>query len=106
MLRVRTEPDCPEDNLRELTCDSNPNCGIARERNKKRERENFPQKSSNLKCNLDCSQNKGLSEHQRRASQLQTSPSLDQRQRGRLVTARARRKGAILAPDTASSIKL
>ena len=50
MLRVRTKPECPEDNLRELTLDSNPNCGIAREREKKkkkkkkreRERENFP----------------------------------------------------------------
>ena len=40
MLRVRTKPECPEDNLRELTLDSNPNCGIAREREKKeRERE-------------------------------------------------------------------
>ena len=35
MLRVRTEPECPEDNLRELTRDSTPNCGIARERDKK-----------------------------------------------------------------------
>ena len=41
MLRVRTGPECPEDNLRELTRESNPNCGIARERGgkKKRERE-------------------------------------------------------------------
>ena len=36
MLRVRTRPECPEDNLRELMWDSNPNCGIARERKKKR----------------------------------------------------------------------
>ena len=34
MLRVRTGPECPEDNLRELMWDSNPNCGIARERGK------------------------------------------------------------------------
>ena len=40
MLRVRNRPECPEDNLRELTQDSNPNCGIARERGGgKRERE-------------------------------------------------------------------
>ena len=40
LLRVRTWPECPEGNLRELTRDSNPNCGIAREREKKkRERE-------------------------------------------------------------------
>ena len=51
MLRVRTRPECPEENLRELTWDSNPNCRIARERTKgkkkkKTERENFPAKSS------------------------------------------------------------
>ena len=52
LLRTRTRPECPEGNLRELTWDSNPNCGIARERGKKkekRERENFPKKSSNLR---------------------------------------------------------
>ena len=42
MLKVRTGPECPEDNLRELMWDSNPNCGIARER------ENFPVKVSNM----------------------------------------------------------
>ena len=36
MLRVRTGPECPEDNLKELTGDNNPNCGIARERRRKR----------------------------------------------------------------------
>ena len=35
LLRARTGPECPEDNLRELTRESNPNCGIARERGKK-----------------------------------------------------------------------
>ena len=39
LLRVRNGPICPEGNLRELTLDSNPNCGIAREREGKRERE-------------------------------------------------------------------
>ena len=29
LLRVRTGPECPEGNLRELTRDSNPDCGIA-----------------------------------------------------------------------------
>ena len=76
MLRVRTGPECPEDNLRELTWDSNPNCGIAREREKKkRERENIPTKSSNLRHRQVCSQNKGLSKYQRRASWLRTGPS-------------------------------
>ena len=78
MLRVRTGPECPEDNLRELRSDSNPNCGMARERGKKkkRERENFPMKSSNLRYCQAHSQNKGLSEYQRRASLLQTGPFL------------------------------
>ena len=69
-------------------------------------RENFPTKNSNLRHSLDCSQNKGLSEYQLRASHLQTGPSPCQRQRGRLVTARAGRQGAILAPEMASSTKL
>ena len=29
LLRVRTRPECPEANLRELTWDSKPDCGIA-----------------------------------------------------------------------------
>ena len=44
-------------------------------------------------------------EKKRRASQLQIGLSR-QRQRGRGVRARARRQGAILVPETASSIKL
>ena len=78
LLRVRTGPECPGDNLRELTWASNPNCGIAREREKKereRKRENFPAKNSNLRHYQACSQNKGLSEYQRRASWLRTRPS-------------------------------
>ena len=85
MLRVRTRPECPEDNLRELTWDSNPNCGIARERereNREREREqrereieNFLVKSSNLRHCQAPSQNKGLSQYQKRASWLWTGPS-------------------------------
>ena len=38
MLRVRTRPECPEDNLRELTC-SNPNRGIGRKEKKKKKKE-------------------------------------------------------------------
>ena len=45
------------------------------QREKKREREKFPAKGSNLMCNLALSQNKGLREHQRKASHLRTSPS-------------------------------
>ena len=29
LLRVRTRPEYPEDNLRELTCASKPDCGTA-----------------------------------------------------------------------------
>ena len=36
VLRVRTGPECPEDNLRELTQDKNPNCGISRGTNNKK----------------------------------------------------------------------
>ena len=39
MLRVKSGPECPEYNLRELTWDSNPNCGLTREREKKKKRE-------------------------------------------------------------------
>ena len=41
----------------------------------KRERENFPAKGSNLMCNLALSRNKGLREHQWKASHLHTGPS-------------------------------
>ena len=78
LLRVRTGPECPEGNLRELTGDRNPNCGIAREgggKRKEREEENFPTKSSNLRHCWARSQNKGLSEYQRRGSQQRTDPS-------------------------------
>ena len=83
VLRVRTEPECPENNLRELI-----------------ERENFPLKGSNSKPGLL----KEESKYQRRASQLHTGPSPGQRQRSRheTATARARRQRAapILAPGT------
>ena len=39
LLRVRTWTECPEDKLRELTGDINPNCGIARERERNKKRE-------------------------------------------------------------------
>ena len=52
-LRVKTGPECPEDNLRELTGDSNPDCGIDRERKTKiKKRENFPSKAQ-PKAQLD-----------------------------------------------------
>ena len=64
-LLVSTGPECPEDNLKELTWDSNTNCGITRERRKRererereKERENPSVKSSNLKHSLAGSQKK------------------------------------------------
>ena len=60
LLRVRTGPECPEGNLRELTSDSKPDPEIA-----------TPAKSPKLRHCQARSQNKGLS----RASQLWTSPS-------------------------------
>ena len=39
LLKVRTGPECPEGNLRELTGDSNPNWDSQREGKKKEERE-------------------------------------------------------------------
>ena len=46
MLRIRTQPEYHENNLGELTCDSNPNCGIARERGeKKKTQRTFPWKT-------------------------------------------------------------
>ena len=61
---------------------------------------------TSVRHSLACSENKELSEYQRRASQLWTGPSSHLRQRGRWATARAGRQGAISAPEMASSTKL
>ena len=45
LLRVRTGPECREGNLRELTWDSNPNCGITREREREKRERTFPRKA-------------------------------------------------------------
>ena len=77
LLRVRTGPECPEGNLRELTWDSSPICGRATESGeKKKERERkLPCEKPYPKALRARSQNKGLSKYQRRASWLRTSPS-------------------------------
>ena len=62
-------------------------------------------KSSNLRHSLAHSQNKGLSEYQRRTSQLQTGP-LPQLEAERQVGDSQSQKGAISAPEMASSTKL
>ena len=97
MIRVRTGPEFPEDNLRELTTQIVGYPG--REKTK-----NSPTKGSNLMHSLALSKNKGLIEYQSRASCLSSSPfPLTEAER---QTARARRQGAISAPEMASSTKL
>ena len=68
LLRVGTRLEFPEDNLRELTTQIVGYPG--REKTK-----NSPTKGSNLMHSLALSKNKGLSEYQRRATQLRTGPS-------------------------------
>ena len=60
LLRVRTGPECPEGNLRELTWASKPDFGIA----------TTHKASLNLRHRQACAQNKGLN----RDSWLQTIP--------------------------------
>ena len=73
LLRLRTSPECPKGNLRELTRDSNPKLW-----------DSYPVKSPNLRHRQACSQNKGLS----RASQLWTSPSPTGDRQGRAAIAK------------------
>ena len=60
LLRIRTEPECPEGNLSKLTWASKPDCGIATMR----------KASRNLRHHQANAQNKGLN----RDSWLQTIP--------------------------------
>ena len=87
LLKIRTGPECPEGNLRELTWNSRPDPGIV-----------TPAKSHKLRHRQAFSQSKGLS----RASQLQTGPSPA---RNREVRA-ARAEGGDCSPREASSTKL
>ena len=93
MLRERTAPECPDDNLRELMWDSNLNCGIAR----KEKQRNFPRKA--LTPNLAHSRNKGLSKYQRRASWLHTGPFPLPKGERQVNNSQSRRQGAISAPE-------
>ena len=93
LLRVRTRPECPENNLSELTWDINPDWGIAQREGEKNERGNSPAKSPNLRHRQARSQNKGLNN---RASRLQTGPFPHQRQAGKDSESQ---KGAIAAPE-------
>ena len=74
MLRVRTGPECPEDNLRELPEIAAQTVGWLERERKERERE-LSRKSSNLRHSQTCSQNKELNKHQRSVSWLRTGPS-------------------------------
>ena len=97
VLRVRTGPECPVDNLRELTWDSNPNCGIAREEKKR----TFPQKT-NTQPDLLTEQRTGQIPRQSYPAVYRLLPPPCQGQRGRHATARAKRQGAtpVSAPET------
>ena len=99
VLRVRTRPECPENYLRGLTWDSNPNCGIARE--KKR---TFLRKA--LMRRLACSQNKGLSKSKGElAGCVQAAPPAGGREAARSI--RAQGQGLLQSqPRPASSTKL
>ena len=65
LLRVRTGPECPEDNRGELLWVTNLKCGIPRER----EKINLPEHTASR------SQDKGSEQVQRRAHRLQTGPA-------------------------------
>ena len=86
LLRVRTGPESPEGNLRELTRDSNLDW------------DSCPEKSPNLRHQQPRSQNKGLS----RASWLWTGPSPTRDRQARA----ARAKGGNCGPREASYTKL
>ena len=74
VLSVRTRHECPENNLRELRWDSNPNLGITRETKQKTKQNK--QKKIFLGKLYPHTQKALLSEYQRRASRLPIGPSL------------------------------
>ena len=90
MLRVRTGPECPEDNRRELLSVTNLNCGIAKER----EKINRPEHT------VGRSQDKGTKQVQRRARRLWTGPALPE------AGGRGEGKGVGSAPRTAAPTAL
>ena len=102
MLRVRTESECPEDNLRELTWDSNPNCGIEREK-KKRE---FSRKRLWPNMQPGSLREQRVERIPKRASWLRTSPSPRRRQRGKHTNSQSQKTRGNLSSETASSTKL
>ena len=109
-LRVRTGFECPEDNLRELIWDSNPNSKIARETGNKQTNK----QKKKLSCERRALVTPGALTEQRIEQIIKESKPAayqalpPQRQKGRPVRARARRQGtaAISVPDTAFSMKL
>ena len=106
MLRVRTRPEWPEDNLWELSWDSNPNCGMAKEKQRERER-TFQQKAVTKGTAWPWPLREQRTERIPKENWLAAGrPLARQRQRGRHVTAVARRRGAISATEMASSTKL
>ena len=97
-LRVRTWTECPEDNLRELMWDSNPNPGMPERQEKKKKKKKKPL--------LQMEQR--IERYQRSISPLPYRTLPPQWQRGRCSTARATRQwaAAISSPETTSATKL
>ena len=93
-FRVRTWIECPEDNLRELMWDSNPNHGMPER----------PNKQTKLLLQME----QRIEWYQRSISPLPYRTLPPQWQRGRCSTARATRQGAaaISSPETTSTTKL
>ena len=108
VLRVSSSHGCPEDNVRELMWDYNPNHWITRERDKQTNKQTFPMKALNPPMTPGALTEKRIEGIQKEDKQLPYRALPTWSQRGRFVTASATRQGAaaIWAPATASPTKL
>ena len=108
VLRVSSSYGYPEDNVRELMWDYNPNHWITRERDKQTNKQTFPMKTLNPPMTPGALTEKRIEGIQKEDTQLPYRALPTWSQRGRFVTARATRQGAaaIWAPATASPTKL
>ena len=95
MLRVRTGPECPENNMRELTWDRNPNWGIAREREKKKRI--FPWKALTWCGARPTHRTKDWANTKGELAGCRPAPPHVRGREASVQTARARRQGAISA---------
>ena len=103
LFRVKTRLECPEGNMRELMRDTNSNWGIAREGERERERERERELSHLRHCRPAHRIKDWLNTRGELASSGPAYPLLEaEKQAGNSQS----QKGAILAPEMASSIKL